>query len=184
MKNWKSILITVFCFFAVGGMVLFNSCVKDPCSDLRCQNKGSCSDGFCQCPTGFEGSECEITAASRFVGTWVGNYRCSNGSSSFPLQPDTVKITLQEAPNTIQMKSGQGFTANKGFTGIAATPQTTFNDLKQNVEQENGSITYAYMYVDGGLIQVHIRTVPTKNGVEQNDQVQNCHFSGTRISTN
>lgn len=183
MKNWKSILITVFCFFAVGGMVLFNSCVKDPCSDLRCQNKGSCSDGFCQCPTGFEGSECEITAASRFVGTWVGNYRCTNGNSSFPLMADTVRILLQESPNTIQMKSGQGFTANKGFTGTAETPQTTFVDLPP-ANTQFGSKVYGYMYVDGGIIQVHIRTIPVKNGVDMEDEVQNCHFSGTRISEN
>ncbi|KAA5533343.1 calcium-binding EGF-like domain-containing protein [Taibaiella lutea] len=169
MKNWKSILITVFSFFAISGMVLFNSCVKDPCNDLRCQNKGTCSDGFCQCPTGFEGSECEITAASRFTGTWVGNYRCNN----YPITPDTVRIVLQEAPNTVRFENlGFGNTAAHSFTGTATTPQTTFVDLPSQ-----GSTTHAYMYVDGGLLQVYLQTVDA-NGLP----TQNCHFSGVRIS--
>jgi len=170
MKNWKSILITVFCFFAVGGMVLFNSCVKDPCSDLRCQNKGTCSDGFCQCPTGFEGAECEITAASRFVGKWKGNYRCNN----FPITEQMVTVELVQAPNMIRIKNlGFGNTAALSFSGTAETPQTTFPDLNESGK----SITHCYMYVDGGLIQIYLQTLDLQTGIRQN-----CHFSGARIS--
>lgn len=168
MKNWKSIIITVFSFFAIGSMVFFNSCVKDPCTELKCKNGGSCSDGFCQCPTGYEGAECETTAASRFVGVWVGNFSCNN----YPISVDTVRIELQEAPNTIRLKLGSGNTSIFSFTGTAATPETHFDPLI--LDQ---TTVRAYVTVDGGLLQLYEQTI--------NDQLQtrqNCRFSGRRIS--
>lgn len=166
MKNWKSILITFCCFFTVTGMVLFSACVKDPCLDLNCVNGGSCSDGFCQCPTGFEGAECEITAASRFVGTWVGNDRCNN----FPINPNTVTVTLVNDPNEIELKIGAGGTILLGFRGIAETPETHFvTFLNEDVQ------VHAYITVDGPLMQLYLQTISIKTGARQN-----CYFSGMR----
>jgi hypothetical protein len=79
---------------------------------------------------------------------------------------------LQEAPNTIRMNLGFGNTAVLSFTGTAETPQTVFADLPSE-----GSITHAYIYVDGGLLQVYLQTIDTETGLRQN-----CHFSGIRVS--
>ncbi len=170
MKNWKSLLVTVFSFFAITGMVLFNSCVKDPCSELSCRNGGSCSDGYCQCPTGYEGSECEITSASRFVGKWAGSTRCNN----FPIQADTVTVDLKLAPDLIRLRLGAGNTALLGFTGFARTPETHFNTYEDDQVQVN-----AYVRVDGNLMQLYIQTLNKAINTRQN-----CYFSGIRISAN
>jgi len=170
MKNWKSLLVTVFSFFAVCGMVFLNSCVQDPCTELSCKNGGSCSDGFCQCPTGYEGAECDITSASRFTGKWVGSTRCNN----FPVQPDTVTVELVEAPNTIRLKLGAGNTALLGFKGLAETPETHFvTYIDEDVE------VHAYVRVDGGLMQLYLQTLNKKINSRQN-----CYFSGLRVSSN
>lgn len=166
MKNWKSILITFCCFFTIAGMVFFSACVKDPCLDLTCQNGGSCSDGFCQCPTGFEGAECDITAASRFVGTWKGADRCNN----FPLNPSTVTISVVKEPNEIELKMGAGGTILTGFRGTAATPETHFNTY-----EDNDVIIHAYITVDGPLLQLYLQTISKTTGARQN-----CYFAGER----
>lgn len=171
MKNWKSLLVTVFSFIAISGMVLLNSCVKDPCTELSCKNGGSCSDGYCQCPTGFEGAECDITAASRFIGKWSGSTRCNN----FPIQVDTVTIEKVSDPNTIRVKLGSGNTSVLGYIGVAETPETHF--VTHTME---GVEVHVYITVDGGLLQLYIQTLYNGQIVTR----QNCHFSGIRVSSN
>ncbi|WP_118949877.1 calcium-binding EGF-like domain-containing protein [Taibaiella helva] len=168
MKNWKSILVTVFCFFAIASMVLLNSCVKDPCTDLACKNGGSCSDGYCQCPVGFEGAECEIKTSSRFLGKWAGSTRCNN----FPILADTVNITLVSEPNQILLKLGAGNTALLGYKGTAETPETRFYTYSDDDVEVN-----AYMRVDANLLQLYMQTINKKVNTRQN-----CYFSGMRIS--
>src|ERR1044072_8728888 len=72
MKLWKNTLITAFAFIGISSTVLYTACVKDACADLKCQNNGTCTDGFCHCPTGYEGTECELLSTDRFQGVWVG----------------------------------------------------------------------------------------------------------------
>jgi len=168
MKNWKSLLITVFSFFAIGSLVFLNSCVKDPCSDLKCTNGGSCSDGFCQCPTGYEGAECEIPSSTRFTGTWVGSVRCNN----FPIQADTVRITVTKPPNQITMNIGAGNTVLINYTGINQTPETDFTTI------DNDTISvHTYVREDGGLMQLYIQTIDKRLNTRQN-----CYFSGSRVA--
>jgi len=168
MKNWKSLLITVFSFFSIAGMVTFNSCVKDPCNDLKCQNRGVCTDGFCQCPTGYEGAECEILAASRYVGTWAGTVRINNN----PISADTVRIEMSEAPNQITVHMGAGNTSVLGYTGTAETPETHFVTYTSD-----GVEVHLYIRVDGNLMQMYTQSI--SKYVRQNG-----YFSGVRISDN
>jgi len=169
MKNWKSILITVFSFFAIGSMVLLNSCVKDPCSDLQCKNGGSCSDGFCQCPTGYEGAECEITASSRFTGVWVGSMRCDN----FPIQADTIRIyPVTGSPDDVTVKMGAGNSSFLNFSGKVATPETHFQTFTSD-----GNEFHIYITVDGGSMEMYVQTINNNLNTRQN-----CHFSGIRVA--
>ena len=168
MKNWKSLLVTICTFFAISGMVVFSSCEKDPCTELTCQNGGNCADGYCSCPTGFEGAECDITASSRFIGKYAGSLRCNN----YPIQPDTVTIELVEAPNLIRLKLGAGNTSLLGFQGTAETPETHF------VTYVDEAVTvHAYITVDGGLLALYLETINSQINTRQI-----CHFSGLRMT--
>jgi hypothetical protein len=56
--------------FLVGAPTLITSCKKDPCKDVTCENGGTCDDGKCNCPAGYEGEKCEkkLPVVS---GTWA-----------------------------------------------------------------------------------------------------------------
>ncbi|MCB0647814.1 MAG: calcium-binding EGF-like domain-containing protein [Saprospiraceae bacterium] len=57
-------LTGLFLFFLLVG----SSCSKsDPCESLVCQNDGSCVDGKCQCPEGWEGTLCETESLPNAV---------------------------------------------------------------------------------------------------------------------
>lgn len=60
MKNFIFILFSLF--------LVFVSCSKaDPCEDIKCQNGGTCTDGKCNCPNGWEGALCEIESLPKAV---------------------------------------------------------------------------------------------------------------------
>ncbi len=99
MRPWKSIFWTISCFVALSFVVVYSSCEKDSCLELRCMNDGVCTNGFCQCPAGFEGAECEIEAATAFLGRYYGNTQCNMA----PPVIDSVSITLLESPNMIKI---------------------------------------------------------------------------------
>lgn len=61
------------------GMILIiklQSCSTDKCSDVSCQNGGTCSDGSCNCSTGYEGSNCQTRASTKFQGSYIGSDDC------------------------------------------------------------------------------------------------------------
>ncbi|MBS1589401.1 MAG: hypothetical protein JST52_07275 [Bacteroidetes bacterium] len=97
MKFWKHTLITAFAFLGVCSTVLYTSCEKDSCSDLKCRNGGACADGFCRCQTGYEGTQCETLSATKFVGRFVGHFTCPGSAPAI----DTVDIWMKQPPSTV-----------------------------------------------------------------------------------
>lgn len=157
----------MLCFFAISATVTLSSCEQDPCTDLLCQNNAACVDGYCQCPTGYEGAECEITAASRFVGTFEGTVRCAQ----YEAKIDTVYIELVSEPDQIRVKLGFGNTALLSFEGTAKTPETHFiTHVNEYVE------VHAYITVDGDLLYLYLETID-----KSIDYRQVCKFNGKRI---
>lgn len=167
MKTIKSTLIAVLAFLAISSTVFLNSCAKDPCNDLNCQNGASCNDGSCICPTGYEGAECDITAASKFVGKYSGSLRCDQ----FPIDFDNITITLAENPNLITLRMGAGNTSVLDMTGIAATPET---HIKTYIEELEVTI-HAYIRVDADVIAVYLESISLNTS---NRQI--CRFNGLR----
>jgi hypothetical protein len=99
MKLWKNTLISAMAFMGISSTVLYTSCEQDSCLDLVCKNGGSCADGFCRCQTGFEGTECEIKAGTKFIGRFIGNVKCNE----LPPLTDTVDIWMSQEPNQLKM---------------------------------------------------------------------------------
>lgn len=99
MKFWKHSIITALAFFGIASTVLFTACEEDSCLKLTCKNGGSCADGYCRCPSGFEGSECETKSATKFLGRFVGTTKCDN----FPTLVDTMDIFMKAEPSLVGM---------------------------------------------------------------------------------
>jgi hypothetical protein len=145
MKLWKHSLITAFAFIGISTTVVYTSCEKDSCIDLKCVNGGSCADGFCRCPTGYEGTECQIKAATKFLGRFIGNYTCP---AEQPLK-DTVDIWLLKDPNEVKFVEHSNITDT--LIGTAAGIDLTF------AEQSSGNTKkYNKAEVLGDKITVYI----------------------------
>ena len=98
MKFLKKTLITIIACLGVSSTTLFTSCEQDACLDLKCRNGGSCAEGFCRCKTGYEGAECEINAADKFLGLYIGQRTCTGS----PVV-DTVLVYLDSYPDKVKM---------------------------------------------------------------------------------
>ena len=97
MNALKRIFLGASIFAAAAGATLVSGCEEDACLDLKCLNGGSCADGFCRCPTGYEGAECEIRSADRFIGVFAGIQKCDD----LPNLADTVEVFLKASPITV-----------------------------------------------------------------------------------
>ena len=49
---------------------------------MVCQNEGTCLDGACDCPVGFEGDLCEIFSRDRILGNFDVSSECIRGEAA------------------------------------------------------------------------------------------------------
>ncbi|MCW3121844.1 MAG: hypothetical protein JWQ38_1336 [Flavipsychrobacter sp.] len=68
---------------------LLSSCERNVCDNVTCQHGGSCNNGLCVCPTGYEGPQCQTLSSSRYLGRYAGYITCDNLADVY----DTVTIT-------------------------------------------------------------------------------------------
>ncbi len=96
MKFWKSIVYISTLVIAVASVAIYSSCEKNACNDVNCMNGGSCSNGACKCPPGYDGAMCGARSTDRYVGYYSGFTYCNNGAAVI----DTIFIT-GNIPHTI-----------------------------------------------------------------------------------
>ncbi len=167
MKSIKSILLASLGFFGIAATLSITSCEADPCVDLNCQQGASCSEGYCQCPVGYEGPQCEYTGASRFVGTYVGISQCNRD----PQRVDTARIVLINNPDSVNLKIGMGRTSIINYMGIARTPHLFFYEGYP----AEGVAVIPSASVDGNQLTVYIETRIS------NGQRSICKFVGNKL---
>ena len=100
MKFWKTTLLTTILFFSLSVTILYTACEKDPCNNVTCYNGGSCSSGTCRCPTGYENTQCQSKAVTRYLGKYGGFLTCNNGAqiidSAFIYADSTNSTTIND----------------------------------------------------------------------------------------
>jgi len=75
LSVWSCSGLILF-FGVLFGMTTLNGCV-DKCLNQSCLNGGECLDGYCECPSGYYGINCENT-----TGGGAG-YICSGGNCNY-----------------------------------------------------------------------------------------------------
>lgn len=137
--------------FAALVLLGFTSC--DPCNKITCYNAGTCEDGICECSNGYEGEQCNVITANKYVGTWYGtatdgtyssalNWVITRGKeinylvveNSFILTFEGEKLTLLGA---IDPELGTTYSGNGTISE---------NKISLNLQVFDGSESYAFTY--------------------------------------
>jgi hypothetical protein len=163
LKQTKTMKKLFFGLIAVAALS-FTSC-KDECKDVNCSNGGTCEEGICSCPSGYQGDLCETSWASLFQGNYNVNEQFtivssdSTGSDSFGSQistgTDPKKITISNFSN-----SGQSITADlESASSLKITSQTVTYSGNQLSANGTGSIsgstvTLNYSLAIGGVVVI------------------------------
>lgn len=116
MKFWKHTLIAAATFLGVATTLVYTSCEKDSCLDLKCLNGGTCTDGYCRCPSGYEGPTCNERIVDKFLGTYVGDTKCVSDTTEFPAIIDTVRVFLKDS---VTLRLVQSSHITDTFEGIS-----------------------------------------------------------------
>jgi hypothetical protein len=161
MKFWKHSLITVFAFLAIASTVFINACISDSCQRLICRNKGTCVDGFCKCPSGYEGARCETSVVVKFTGYYYGFTKCD-------MNPPVIDSAYVFAVGTPTGIAGHIFTSSgdtvrgEVIGSTLVSDQTSSGGNLANIKIENGKLNF--------YIQKNI-----------NGETQICTFQGDHV---
>jgi hypothetical protein len=144
-------LIIAFIIFSVS----LQSCNFDSCHDVVCSNGGVCLDGKCMCPSGYEGTDCDVASSFKFPGYWIASDSSLYNFSAFYL----ARITISSSsPTTILLSNLRGWGSNLIFSFFANGQNISLDPASQvqsihTLTSANGilsadgkslSITYTY----------------------------------------
>lgn len=125
MKNFKLGFIGVFAL----AMMMLTSCT-DECKDVTCLNGGTCLAGTCECPAGYEGTDCGEGYNAKFV----GNYSlATTACDTVGLTPYSASITAS-ATDAASITVG-GLYENPTGTTVTATVSSG-NTSVANIESQ------------------------------------------------
>jgi hypothetical protein len=139
MKKLKTILLAGVLTAGVFSTAVFTSCNSDACADVVCSNGGSCVDGTCACPTGFEGAKCETLSRDKFIGVFNGTEQCNQGSDAYAItistNSDKTKFNIQNLYNNVPVLTAIASANGNAFTipsqtvaaGVTAVGSGTIN---------------------------------------------------------
>jgi len=157
MKKMKMYLMTAILGVASLSMV-FTSCNTDECKDVVCQNGGLCqdSDGSCECPVGFEGTNCETYSKVKFLGDYKGDGIDTDNDTYTGW---TIRIIDADATSTTAVNVAllddnnaqqESFTGSMSATGVLTlddkTAATYTTDLGSGTVTEGVSMNLTVRY--------------------------------------
>lgn len=82
MKPTRTILAAGMLTFGAFALTTYTSCSKsdkNPCENVTCQNGGTCVNGSCNCPDGYEGANCQTASSAKFKGFFEATDDCPLG---------------------------------------------------------------------------------------------------------
>lgn len=184
MRFWKPVVLTTFSFFAFVTTILYTACEKNPCNNVNCLNGGSCNNGFCRCPTGWENTQCQTKSIARYLGKYAGYSGCDNGAQVY----DTVTIVEDNrALNTVSVYM-RSLGTSKVLQGYASNNESTYSIVVTNNDSSKaGSRYYLKLWTitlqnDKKLMINSYLTDYANNPAGTVDTTeQKCYFNGTKL---
>lgn len=152
-------------------------CNATLCENITCQNGGTCTNGVCDCPAGFTGTNCETATITAYIGSWLVAESCNPGVNTATCAP---------------VSSGYLATIQANGTSTTSTAIINFWDTFANsvVADVNGNtITITYQVPDSDGYGVSGSGTLTDNvitfsyTVTDTNQTPNCVNSCTATWT-
>ncbi len=113
MRSSVRVVLTVVILAGILTLSLYTSCKKqNNCSGVVCLNKGTCSDGFCICPTGVGGDTCESIFADFYANTYGGTANVNTGHIPYLLVFSIPAGTNDFTTMALTVKNGAGGATN------------------------------------------------------------------------
>ena len=126
----KAVIYTAL-FFILSTIILVSCSKKDStfngtkitsCDNITCYNGGSCLDGVCHCPNGFEGDFCLSKWNENYTGNYDANDQCSIGNN--------YSVTITQNPSLasgISINNISKFCTNVNLIATINPDKTTIN---------------------------------------------------------
>lgn len=163
MKKIKNILVASILTVSAFTATIMTSCNPDACKDVVCANGGTCTDGSCACPSGYEGTECNTQSLTKVLGTnnATVNYNfsdnaggtCGNYTGTFTASRSSADTTMLILTNLggFGLTTSVKATVDKNTLTIPSQAVTgsTSNTISGNGTYSNGTITGSYSNNDG-----------------------------------
>ncbi|HEY9177459.1 MAG TPA: calcium-binding EGF-like domain-containing protein [Flavipsychrobacter sp.] len=153
----KSIILSAMGVAAVFTTVTVTSCNDDPCKSIVCAYGGTCADGDCICPSGYEGTHCEIVTREKFKGVWTV---FEDGTSTNPAQYEVSFVNGEGATDMSITNFYNRFPGNDVNIRVKGDsmfiPQQTVNGY---VIEGWGYLKWEDFYPEHGEITVHYKIV-------------------------
>jgi len=157
----RSLLVSASLAFSAVAAVTFSSCTEDKCKGTVCAYGGTCVDGGCVCPTGYEGPQCETVNRNYYTGIWKVN---EDGTLSNAAQYDVAIETSGDVPNLKVTNFHNNVQLNVAATVIGDTLTIKKQTVDNNTIEGFGVIDRDVYYGEHGLMTMYYYIID-QNGV-------------------
>ncbi len=159
--RFKTIVLSALSAISVFSAVTYNSCTPDKCKAIACAYGGVCKDGDCICPSGYEGTQCEIVTRDKYAGTWTV---IENGTYTSNAQYD---LTFRYGATMTDMNITNFYNHIKSPVAVKIKADSLFipQQVVEGYELQGwGVLDREAFYAKHGKIEVHYSIRNTETG--------------------
>jgi hypothetical protein len=166
----KKIVVSLFAVIAFS----LTSC-KDECKDVNCANGGTCNEGICTCPSGYEGELCETESRAKIVANYSVSETCSQTGAQTSTQQYNIVIS-KSSSDIVKVK----IAPFAGYTGAVGNCSLNGTSLTLDSVTGTGIAFSAFegsVSSNGSTISVSYKGTA---GAEPNELVKTCSGTWTK----